>query len=114
MTLHGAGHSAGDLEALATAFVRDRLRHDPGTGRVGDPAALAAALAGGITDAGLGTGPAWARFTEVVAPANLSLDSSRFLAFIPVSPSVAITTSGRPGGLLLQKKGRMMAALFSC
>ena len=89
MTLHGAGHSAGDLEALATAFVRDRLRHDPGTGRVGDPAALAAALAGGITDAGLGTGPAWARFTEVVAPANLSLDSSRFLAFIPVSPSVA-------------------------
>ncbi|MCB0983449.1 MAG: aspartate aminotransferase family protein [Ilumatobacter sp.] len=89
MTLHGAGHSAGDIAAWAAAFVRDRLAADPGPGRVGDSATLAAALAGGITDAGLGPDAAWARFTDVVAPANLSLDSSRFLAFIPVSPSVA-------------------------
>ncbi len=89
MTLHGAGHSAGDVEARALAFIRHRVTHDPGVGRVGHARELETALDGAITDAGLGPDAAWARFADVVAPANLSLDSSRFLAFIPVSPSVA-------------------------
>ena len=41
------------------------------------------------TDAGLGLDGAWQRFAEVVAPNNIGLDSERFLAFIPLSPSVA-------------------------
>jgi aromatic-L-amino-acid decarboxylase len=86
--LHGADADIGDLPARATAWVADRLAHSP-VGRVGDPRALVAALDGGIADEGLGIDDAWRRFTDIVAPANVGLDSERFLAFIPMSPSAA-------------------------
>ena len=88
MTLHGPQAATGDLEARAVAWIRDRLA-GTGPGVVGDPFALAAALAGSITNAGLGADGAWRMFADVAAPANVGLDSSRFLAFIPCSPSVA-------------------------
>ena len=86
--LHGADAEIGDLAARATAWIGDRLAHSP-VGRVGDPRALAEALADGITDGGLGLDEAWRRFTDVAAPATIGLDSERFLAFIPMSPSAA-------------------------
>lgn len=86
-SLHGAGAAAG-LSDLAAAWIRDRLG-GTGPGVVGDPAALGAALAGSLGEAGLGVEAAWATFRDVVAPANAGLDSDRFLAFIPVSPSAA-------------------------
>ena len=46
MTLHGAGHSAGDVEARALAFIRHRVTHDPGVGRVGHARELETALDG--------------------------------------------------------------------
>ena len=56
---------------------------------IGNKPILDAALAGSINDRGLGVDEAWQRFEQVVAPNNIGLDSERFLAFIPLSPSVA-------------------------
>ena len=86
--LHGTAAEVGDLGDRAAAWIADRLAHAP-LGVVGEKRSLDAALAGSITDAGVGIDRAWATFTEVVAPNNVGLDSERFLAFIPMSPSVA-------------------------
>ena len=56
---------------------------------IGDKPSLDIALAGSVNDAGLGLDQAWQQFEDVVAPNNIGLDSERFLAFIPLSPSVA-------------------------
>ncbi|MEY2753930.1 MAG: hypothetical protein RJB65_288 [Actinomycetota bacterium] len=85
--LHG-GDAAAGLGDLATAWIRERLK-GTGPGVVGDPVALGAALSDSLGENGLGVEGAWATFRDVVAPANAGLDSDRFLAFIPVSPSAA-------------------------
>jgi len=86
--LHGGACDVGDLGDRAVAWI---TRHLEGSavGVIGDKPALDAALVGSITDAGLGLDQAWQRFEQVVAPNNIGLDSDRFLAFIPLSPSVA-------------------------
>lgn len=86
--LHGADADIGDLAARASAWITDRLAHSP-VGHVGDRRELAAALAGGITDDGVGLDEAWRRFTDVVVPNTIGLDSNRFCAFIPMSPTAA-------------------------
>jgi aromatic-L-amino-acid/L-tryptophan decarboxylase len=86
--MHGPTSGIGDLADRAARFIADRL-HGTGVGVVGDRAALEAQLAGTITDAGLGLDDAWNVFRDVVTPNNIGLDSARFLAFIPMSPSAA-------------------------
>ena len=86
--LHGSAASVGDLAARAAEWMRARIAHAP-PGVIGDKGWLDAELAGSITDAGRGLDGAWRLFAEVAAPNNIGLDSERFLAFIPVSPSVA-------------------------
>jgi glutamate/tyrosine decarboxylase-like PLP-dependent enzyme len=86
--IHGEHADVGVLADLASAWIRDRLHHSP-IGVVGDKRQLDVLLAGSITDAGLGLDTAWSTFTDVVAVNNIGLDSERFLAFIPMSPSVA-------------------------
>ena len=86
--LHGADSTVGDLGDRAVEWIRRRLASSP-VGVIGDKPMLDAALAGSINDAGLGLDGAWQQFEEVVAPNNIGLDSERFLAFIPLSPSVA-------------------------
>jgi glutamate/tyrosine decarboxylase-like PLP-dependent enzyme len=88
MTLHGPGSATGDLSDRASEWIRARLAHSP-VGVVGDKHDLDAQLAATITEEGLGLDAAWECFTDVVAPNNIGLDSERFLAFIPLSPSVA-------------------------
>ena len=88
MTLHGPLAATGDLEARAVAWIRGRLA-GVGPGVSGDPTTLTRALAGSVTEDGLGLDGAWRTFAEVAAPANVGLDSDRFLAFIPCSPSAA-------------------------
>lgn len=88
MTLHGPHHTAGDFEQRAIAWIRDRLQ-GTGVGVNGDREWLDKNLEGSITDAGLGVEEAWQVFTDIVAPQNIGVDSDRFLAFIPLSPSVA-------------------------
>lgn len=68
--------------------MRDRIAHSP-AGVIGDKGWLDANLSGSITDDGLGLDGAWRLFSDVAAPNNIGLDSERFLAFIPMSPSVA-------------------------
>ncbi len=86
--LHGKDSAVGDLADRAVEWIKQRLASSP-VGVIGDKPALDAALAGTVTDGGLGIAEAWQRFEEVVAPNNIGLDSERFLAFIPLSPSVA-------------------------
>jgi glutamate/tyrosine decarboxylase-like PLP-dependent enzyme len=86
--LHGDDSAVGDLAERAVEWIKYRLANSP-IGVVGDKQSLDNALAGSLTDAGLGLGRAWTQFEEVVAPNNIGLDSERFLAFIPLSPSVA-------------------------
>jgi aromatic-L-amino-acid/L-tryptophan decarboxylase len=86
--LHGADSAVGDLSGRAVEWIKQRLANSS-VGVIGDKPALDAALVGSITDAGLGLDQAWQRFEQVVAPNNIGLDSERFLAFIPLSPSVA-------------------------
>ena len=87
-SLHGEDSDVGDLGDRAVDWIKQHLSHSP-VGVIGDKPSLDAALAGSVTDAGLGIDGAWQRFAEVVAPNNIGLDSERFLAFIPLSPSVA-------------------------
>lgn len=87
-TLHGREHSAGDLDERAIGWIRQRLA-GTGVGVIGDKDWLDRKLAECITDQGLGVADAWEMFSEVVAPQNIGVDSDRFLAFIPLSPSVA-------------------------
>jgi aromatic-L-amino-acid/L-tryptophan decarboxylase len=86
--LHGDSAAVGDLADRAVAWIEARLADSP-VGVIGDKPALDAALAGSIVDSGLGLDAAWRLFADVVAPNNIGLDSERFLAFIPLSPSVA-------------------------
>ncbi len=88
MSLHGADAAVGDLDQRVLAWMRDRIAGSP-VGVVGDKGWLDSNLAGSITDQGLGLDGAWRSFTQVLAPNNIGLDSERFLAFIPLSPSVA-------------------------
>jgi glutamate/tyrosine decarboxylase-like PLP-dependent enzyme len=86
--LHGTDSAVGDLPDRAVEWIKQRLMNSP-IGVIGNKPFLDAALAGSISDAGLGIDGAWERFEQVVAPNNIGLDSERFLAFIPLSPSVA-------------------------
>ena len=86
--LHGADSQIGDLPQRAVQWINARLAHSP-IGVIGDKRSLDAQLAGSITDEGLGLDGAWQQFTDVLAPNNIGLDSERFLAFIPMSPSAA-------------------------
>ena len=86
--LHGSDSPVGDLSDRAVDWIRQHLVGSP-VGVIGDKAVLDAALDGSVTDAGLGLDQAWRLFEQVIAPNNIGLDSDRFLAFIPLSPSVA-------------------------
>lgn len=86
--LHGIDSAVGDLSDRAVDWIKQRLANPP-IGVIGAKPALDAALAGSVNDLGLGVDQAWQRFEEIVAPNNIGLDSERFLAFIPLSPSVA-------------------------
>jgi glutamate/tyrosine decarboxylase-like PLP-dependent enzyme len=86
--LHGPHSEVGDLPARAAAWMQARIAESP-LGLIGDKPMLDAALRHSITDGGLGLDGAWEMFAGVVAPNNIGLDSERFLAFIPLSPSAA-------------------------
>ena len=86
--LHGPDADIGDLAQRAAAFMADRLAGAP-LGRSATAAETGAALAGAITTRGAGTDRAWQLLTDGVLANTVGIDSERFLAFIPVSPSAA-------------------------
>lgn len=81
------------LDAFAEevlAFARRRMAADAHGLHIGhplSPAELDAAGGETITDAGIGPSAALKLFTEVLEPACLSSDHSRYLAFVPAAPS---------------------------
>ena len=87
-SLHGAESATGNLDERAIEWIRARLTNSD-VGVIGNKGQLDGALAGSLTEDGLGLDGAWEMFRDVLAPANIGLDSERFLAFIPLSPSVA-------------------------
>lgn len=86
-----------ELDDLATRAVRacldyalERLRYDPPPlDRPATPAELEAAVGSTITAEGRAPEEVLRQFTEVLAPACLSTDSPRHLAFIPAAPTKA-------------------------
>ena len=84
-----------DTEVLTQAIVRyaiDRLRMDPPTLDGERPESELRAMAGQtITQEGLGGLEALRIFTDILAPACLSVDHPRLLAFVPAAPTEAAT-----------------------
>ena len=84
-----------DTEVLTQAIVRyaiDRLRMDPPTLDAERPEAELSAMAGQtVTEDGLGGLEALRIFTDILAPACLSVDHPRLLAFVPAAPTEAAT-----------------------
>jgi glutamate/tyrosine decarboxylase-like PLP-dependent enzyme len=86
-------HHDQDTEALAEAVVRyalERVRlHPPPLDRARPAAELRALVGRTITPQGIGGPEALRRFGEVLAPACISVDHPRFLAFVPGAPTEA-------------------------
>lgn len=84
-----------DMEVLTQAIVRyaiDRVRMDPPTLDCARPEAELQAMAGQtVTEEGLGGLEALRIFTDILAPACLSVDHPRLLAFVPAAPTEAST-----------------------
>ena len=84
-----------DIEVLTQAIVRyavDRVRMDPPTLDAARPESELRAMAGQtVTEEGLGGLEALRVFTDVLAPACLSVDHPRLLAFVPAAPTEAAT-----------------------
>lgn len=81
-----------DSEALARAvfaYALDRVRNDPPLDHPRPAAELAAAVGQTVTTAGLGWQAALRCWSEVLAPACLSVDFPRFLSFVPAAPTEA-------------------------
>lgn len=86
--MHGDDAVVGDLAARAASWMTRRMAGAP-LGAHGDAEALRAALRSTIDERGLGIDEAWERFVDIVVPNTLGLDSERFLAFVPMSPTTA-------------------------
>lgn len=86
--LHGPDAFPRELSGRIADWIDDRLAGAP-LGRTVAPSEMYPLLDGAITAGGLGAEAAWDRFTSTVAPNTVALDSERYLAFIPVSPSAA-------------------------
>ena len=86
--LHGGSAELERLSGFVHTFLNTRFRSVP-LGRTASVAAMDEALRDCITVNGLGIDGAWTLMTDVVLRNTIGIDSERFLAFIPVSPSVA-------------------------
>ncbi len=78
------------MTELVLGYARERLRADPvSLDFPGDKATLEAALAGLMTADGRDPAEVLRIFTDHLAPAIISCDSPRYLAFIPAAPTMA-------------------------
>ena len=84
-----------DMEVLTQAIIRyavERVRMDPPTLDAARPESELQAMVGQtITQDGLGGLEALRLFTDVLAPACISVDHPRLLAFVPAAPTEAAT-----------------------
>jgi L-2,4-diaminobutyrate decarboxylase len=90
--LHGLDPSTELMAHRIFEYVLDRIRMSPPP--LDGPrsaAELSAATGEMITDSGLGYDRAFELFRDVLAPACISSDHPRYLAFVPTAPSEAAT-----------------------
>jgi glutamate/tyrosine decarboxylase-like PLP-dependent enzyme len=78
-----------EMTDLVLDFARRRLREPAALDRPGDPARLGAALDGLVTAGGRAARDVLALYADHLAPAIISADSPRYLAFIPAAPTKA-------------------------
>lgn len=88
MTIHGPDAPIDGLPELVCDFIRDRTA-GTALGRTATKDEMDVALAGAISADGLGVERAWRMFVDGVVANTVGLDSERFLAFVPVSPTPA-------------------------
>ena len=85
-------HDANDdLRAAAHAWADwavDRAFDGPNDIGMSPPTVKATTA---ITEAGLGHKEAWRVWTDELAPANLAVDSTRFMAYLPIAPTPVAT-----------------------
>ena len=109
-----------DMEVLTQAILRyavERVRMDPPTLDAPRPEADLRAMAGQtVTEQGIGGLEALRVFTDVLAPACISVDHPRLLAFVPAAPTEAATlfdlvvgASSIYGGTWLEGSGAVYA-----
>jgi glutamate/tyrosine decarboxylase-like PLP-dependent enzyme len=90
--LHGLDPATEQIAERIFAYVLDRIRMSPPP--LDGPrsaAELRAATGRMITPDGLGYGRAFELFSDVLAPACISSDHPRYLAFVPTAPAEAAT-----------------------
>ncbi len=97
-------------------YVLERIRVEPPLDHPRTPAELRAAAGRTVTPEGLGGTEAFAVFTDVLAPACLSVDHPRFLSFVPAAPTeasilfdVVVAASSIYGGSWLEGAGAVFA-----
>ena len=115
--VHGWSDEVEQVAQAILAYARDRLRLDPVP--LDAPRTLAeleAEVGATITPDGLGGAEALRRFTDVLAPACLSIDHPRYLSFIPCAPTEAamlfdlvVGASSIYGGSWLEGSGAVFA-----
>ncbi|HZB40688.1 MAG TPA: aminotransferase class V-fold PLP-dependent enzyme [Ilumatobacter sp.] len=87
MTLHGPHARIDDLPDRVVEYIRRRVARTE-LGRTAPADTVVPLLEGAITAPGLGVCRAWEVFERAVDPFTVALDGPRYLAFIPMSPSV--------------------------
>lgn len=115
--MHRYDETTARIAALCFDYAAARLRLDPvPLDGPRSPAELQAAAGATITPEGLGPEVAMSVFREVLAPACLSNDSDRYLAFIPAAPTkaaqlfdVVVSSSGICGSSWLEGAGAVHA-----
>jgi glutamate/tyrosine decarboxylase-like PLP-dependent enzyme len=97
-------------------YVLERIRVEPPLDHPRSPAELRTAAGRTVTPDGLGGTAAFAVFTDVLAPACLSVDHPRFLSFVPAAPTeasilfdVVVAASSIYGGSWLEGAGAVFA-----
>ena len=81
-----------DIEILTQAIVRysvERVRLDPPLDHAKTAVELSAMVGNTVTPGGIGGLEALRIFSEVLAPATISVDHTRFLSFVPAAPTEA-------------------------
>jgi glutamate/tyrosine decarboxylase-like PLP-dependent enzyme len=87
--MHEFDQESDDLIQLVFRYALDRIKNEPPLDGPLSEAELTALVGQTVTPEGLGGVEALRRYTEHLAPASISADNPRYLAFVPGAPTKA-------------------------